>query len=130
MKNKSDAKIREVTNDAVISLISVPVYHCRNSFGLVLRLNKCCEQHPLTTFKMVYSGDCRPSESLQQAGHSCDLLIHEATFDDTLHSDACSKRHSTTSGIFHEDIICLGQSYVLHRYIFNNYIYNILALIL
>ena len=47
--------------------------------------------------KIVYSGDCRPSTSLINAGKECDLLLHEATFDDTMQSDAECKRHCTTS---------------------------------
>ena len=46
---------------------------------------------------MNYSGDCRPSQDLQRAGDGCDLLIHEATFGDSLASDASEKRHCTTS---------------------------------
>ena len=44
---------------------------------------------------LVYSGDCRPSQSLIRAGQSCDLLIHEATFSQEKAEDALKKKHST-----------------------------------
>lgn len=34
-------------------------------------------------WKLVYSGDCRPSEPLVQEGKGAAVLIHEATFDET-----------------------------------------------
>lgn len=70
-------------------LTSVPVNHCRDSFGAVLVLSN--------GLKVVYSGDCRPSTELVACGQGCDLLIHEATFDDSLHDEAVCKRHCTTS---------------------------------
>ncbi|KAK0124389.1 hypothetical protein ONS95_009351 [Cadophora gregata] len=48
-------------------------------------------------FKVAYSGDCRPSERFVEIGRDATLLIHEATFDDELRSDAIAKKHSTTS---------------------------------
>lgn len=48
---------------------SVPVHHCANAFGLVLTL--ACG------YRIVYSGDTRPCESLVRAGHAAFLLIHE-----------------------------------------------------
>ena len=34
----------------------------------------------LLYIKIVYSGDCKPSSSFDN--FTCDILIHEATFDD------------------------------------------------
>ena len=70
-------------------LRSVAVYHCRESYGLVLDL--------WNGFKFVYSGDCRPSAALIGAGGDCDLLIHEATFADDCADHAVIKKHSTVS---------------------------------
>lgn len=70
-------------------LRSVAVYHCRESYGLVLDL--------WNGFKFVYSGDCRPSEALMGAGSDCDLLIHEATFADNCADHAVIKKHCTVS---------------------------------
>jgi ribonuclease Z len=37
--------------------------------------------------------DCRPSDELAKIGRNSDLLIHEATFDDS--ESAIIKKHST-----------------------------------
>ena len=77
------------TSGVITRLRSIPVQHCHNSYGLVLDFE--------SSHKIVYSGDCRPSQSLVNAGKDCDLLIHEATFEDSKQNDAIKKRHSTTS---------------------------------
>ncbi|KAJ1439371.1 beta-lactamase-like protein [Ochromonadaceae sp. CCMP2298] len=82
------AHISAATGGLLTRLRSVPVLHCHSSYGLVLDFAAC---------KVVYSGDCRPSQSLARAGLDCDLLIHEATFTDARQADALKKRHSTTS---------------------------------
>ena len=76
-----------------VHMLSVPVPHCRDSYALVLTLAP--PAGPAT--KVVYSGDCRPSDALVAAGRGCALLLHEATFDDALAGDAACKRHCTTS---------------------------------
>jgi hypothetical protein len=93
---------------ALRKLTSVPVQHCRDSFGVVLEFNASAFR-PAYSFngtasastsaviKVVYSGDCRPSDSLVAAGRGCDLLVHEATFGDDMCGDAVTKRHCTTS---------------------------------
>lgn len=43
-----------------------------------------------------YSGDSRPSARLVEAGRDATLLIHEATFEDDMMSEAVAKKHSTT----------------------------------
>ena len=70
------------------NLVSVPVQHCPDAHGVVLSL-WCGE-------KIVYSGDTRPCERLVREGWGATLLIHEATFDDTMLKDAIKKRHSTS----------------------------------
>jgi ribonuclease Z len=62
------------------------VRHCLNSFGVSV-VNQGC--------KIVYSGDCRPTENLVEIGKDADLLIHEATFYDNMKADAVKKQHST-----------------------------------
>eukprot|EP00903_Cladosiphon_okamuranus_P017423 g16047.t1 len=69
---------------------SVPVFHCREAYGLVVQLRK-------GGAKLVYSGDTRPCDGLVRAGAGASLLIHEATFDDSMQQDAISKFHCTTS---------------------------------
>eukprot|EP01034_Spumella_vulgaris_P022836 gene22836-29010_t len=81
--------VAAATNGHVTQLRSVAVQHCHSSYGIVLNF--------ATGHKLVYSGDCRPSQSLVKAGLDCDLLIHEATFDDSMAADALKKKHSTAS---------------------------------
>ncbi|XP_015768967.1 PREDICTED: zinc phosphodiesterase ELAC protein 2-like [Acropora digitifera] len=70
-------------------ILTVPVDHCTEAYGLVLK-----HQHG---WKIVYSGDTRPCPELIEAGKDADLLIHEATLEDELKSEALSKMHSTTT---------------------------------
>ena len=72
----------------MVSWQSVPVEHCADAYGLVIR--------HVSGWSLVYSGDSCPCRRLQEAGRGCTLLIHEATFEPALHSQARQKRHSTT----------------------------------
>lgn len=71
------------------SLLTAPVRHCKGSNGVSLTFP--------SGFKATYSGDCRPSESLVRIGRQSTVLIHEATFNDDMITDAIAKRHSTIS---------------------------------
>ncbi|RZC59812.1 hypothetical protein C5167_007125 [Papaver somniferum] len=80
------------------ALISVPVVHCGDSFGLVL---KAVERHDadgktIPGWKLVYSGDTRPCKNLKHASNGAPVLIHEATFEDNMGDVAIGKNHSTT----------------------------------
>jgi len=71
----------------ITRILSVHVTHCFNSYAVVL---------DSTAFgRVVYSGDCRPSNRLIETGRGADLLIHEATFEDGMEEEALIKRHST-----------------------------------
>lgn len=48
-------------------------------------------------FKVSYSGDARPSQEFAKIGHDSTVLIHEATFEDEMLSEAMAKKHSTVS---------------------------------
>lgn len=48
-------------------------------------------------FKLTFSGDAIPCDELIELGKNSDLLIHEATLEDTLASSAATKKHSTVS---------------------------------
>ena len=73
----------------ITQCVSVPVSHCYQSYGVVLEG---------TSFgKLVYSGDCRPSDALVRVGHGADLLVHEATFENGMEEEAVLKMHSTVS---------------------------------
>jgi len=47
--------------------------------------------------KIVYSGDTRPSDDLVRLAEGADLLIHEATFDESLEERAGEDGHTTAS---------------------------------
>ncbi|PRW45195.1 zinc phosphodiesterase ELAC 2-like isoform X2 [Chlorella sorokiniana] len=73
----------------VCGIQCVPVRHCSDAYGLVLKHEE--------GWSLVYSGDTQPCQQLVQAGRGCSLLIHEATFEPCLESQARAKRHSTTA---------------------------------
>lgn len=65
----------------------VPVDHSVEAYGVVL-------EHE-SGWKIVYSGDTRPCQSLVDAGHGATLLIHEATFEDSMQPEAVMRKHSS-----------------------------------
>ena len=65
----------------------VPVDHSVKAYGIVL-------EHE-SGWKIVYSGDTRPSQNLVDAGHAATLLIHEATFEDNMQPEAVMRKHSS-----------------------------------
>jgi ribonuclease Z len=92
MKVFRDIGIRKLTN--------VPVIHCSQSYGLLVEANSFFETPSdveVETFKLVYSGDTRPCDALIEMGADATILIHEATFEDDLQSEAIKKRHSTVT---------------------------------
>ena len=98
-------KVSHVTNSVLHRLTSVYVPHCKESYAVVLEIknlgyhdrNNDITNNNSKYYKFVYSGDCRPCQALVTAGYNCDLLIHEATFNDACYDHAVTKRHSTTS---------------------------------
>jgi ribonuclease Z len=52
---------------------------------------------PRRGLKIVYSGDTAPTREVVEVSKGADLLIHEATFDDTLQDRATSELHTTAS---------------------------------
>lgn len=75
--------------EGVRDVHTVPVVHCHSAYAAVVTLG--------SGWKVAFSGDCRPSEKFEQAGKGADLLIHEATFDDSLKQEAIDKKHCTVS---------------------------------
>ena len=87
LKNHNPALEKLNQSLGITGCISVPVSHCWHSYALVL---------DGTSFgRLVYSGDCRPSDRLVEIGKGAQLLIHEATFEDGMEEEAVLKRHST-----------------------------------
>eukprot|EP01064_Diplonema_japonicum_P006868 TRINITY_DN14695_c0_g1_i1.p1 TRINITY_DN14695_c0_g1~~TRINITY_DN14695_c0_g1_i1.p1 ORF type:complete len:722 (+),score=113.56 TRINITY_DN14695_c0_g1_i1:41-2167(+) len=76
-----------------VKVRSIPVEHCSDAWGCVVTGND-------PKWKIVYSGDTRPCEKVVEAGEGCDMLVHEATFEDEKSEDAVSKCHSTVSEAF------------------------------
>eukprot|EP01062_Namystynia_karyoxenos_P062218 TRINITY_DN55134_c0_g1_i1.p1 TRINITY_DN55134_c0_g1~~TRINITY_DN55134_c0_g1_i1.p1 ORF type:complete len:856 (+),score=240.38 TRINITY_DN55134_c0_g1_i1:81-2570(+) len=81
------------------TLKCVKVDHCPDAWGCVLagRWHPPGAADP-ADWKAVFSGDCRPTDALVDAGAGCDVLVHEATFEDDKLQDAEAKRHSTVGG--------------------------------
>lgn len=75
----------EKLNDHLF-ISTFPVEHVDSSFAAILYSEN---------IKIVYTGDTRPCEGLAMPGADCDLLIHEATFDDDNNNEAVKKNHST-----------------------------------
>lgn len=72
--------LKEVLAESGIeSLISVPVIHCKEAFGVVIkaanRTNSLGKLIP--GWKVVYSGDTRPCKALERAARGATVLIHE-----------------------------------------------------
>jgi ribonuclease Z len=84
-----------------------PVDHPAHAHGIVFQKKRpACtvrrednEAKNDEPFAVLYSGDTRPNELLIERGRQfgpLDVLIHEATFDDSLAAEAKHKNHSTT----------------------------------
>ncbi|KAI0305153.1 hypothetical protein B0F90DRAFT_1701754 [Multifurca ochricompacta] len=70
-------------------LNTVDVLHRTKAFGLVVTHQD--------GWRLVYSGDTMPSDTLAQVGEGATLLIHEATMADDQEEMARAKAHSTIS---------------------------------
>ncbi|CAK9254073.1 unnamed protein product [Sphagnum jensenii] len=69
--------IAQITHNRIKRLTSIPVHHCKESYGVVLELRR--------GLKIVYSGDCRPSEALIRAGQlqfCCVIILCNASVVD------------------------------------------------
>ncbi|CAM8983003.1 unnamed protein product [Rhodiola kirilowii] len=92
--------MKEVLAESGIeSLVSVPVVHCWQAYGLVIKASDRtnCSGKLIPGWKLVYSGDTRPCPALVEAARGATVLIHEATFEDGLVDEAISRNHSTTN---------------------------------
>jgi ribonuclease Z len=81
------------TNLNLEHIETVPVIHAPKSTGLIFKM--------INGIKIVYSGDCKPTKSLIEKGQNCDILIHEATYDDYNKAEANKYLHSTISQAIH-----------------------------
>jgi len=76
----------------------VPVLHCPHAYGLVFEHKK--------GWKIAISGDTRPCPKLIEAAQGATLLVHEATFEDSLLDEAIAKRHSITREAVESGVAC------------------------
>lgn len=83
---KEDAKKMGLT-EFVITMVP----HSYQSTGIAITVDR-----KENDFKIAYSGDCLPTDSLVEIGKNCDLLINEATFSEDLMDEALRKAHTTT----------------------------------
>ncbi|XP_015866902.4 tRNase Z TRZ3, mitochondrial [Ziziphus jujuba] len=111
--------LKKVLSEAGLeALISFPVLHCPQAFGVVLkaaeRTNSVGKVIP--GWKIVYSGDTRPCPGLIEASHGATVLIHEATFEDGMVDEAIARNHSTT-----KEAIEVGNSARAYRIILTHF---------
>lgn len=78
----------------VSSFRTCAVDHIVSSFGISTTISGCTGNAP---FKLTYSGDTVPCESLVELGQNSTLLIHEATFENILLERAQKTKHCTVS---------------------------------
>ena len=71
----------------VSHLKAIEANHCQESFA-------CLIESP-DFGRILYSGDTKPCQTIINYAQQVTLLIHEATFDDTLTEDANAKKHTT-----------------------------------
>ena len=76
-----------LTENQITEFLPVFVDHCPQAHGLVITHK--------SGIKIVYSGDTRPCETLVKYGANATILIHEATFNDSLEKNASENMHST-----------------------------------
>ncbi|KAF7814244.1 tRNase Z TRZ3, mitochondrial-like [Senna tora] len=112
-------KLKRVMHEAGLeSLISFPVVHCPQAFGVVLkaaeRINSVGKVIP--GWKVAYSGDTRPCPELVKASRGATVLIHEATFEDALLEEAIARNHSTT-----KEAVEMGDSANAYRIILTHF---------
>ncbi|SBT80286.1 tRNA 3'-trailer sequence RNase, putative [Plasmodium malariae] len=88
--NEENLEIKQRINDEdnFLSLHLFKVNHIKESYGIKIK-----SKH---IGSVVYSADTRPCDNVKKYSKDCDILIHEATFDDELLSEAIHKKHSTT----------------------------------
>lgn len=95
--NSPDSDMMKIIRS--FSVRAVPVIHCRSAYGYIVQYtpfdDKGTRIKNLKTSKIVFSGDTRPCPALIEAGHGCDVLIHEATFEAELLQEAIDRCHST-----------------------------------
>jgi ribonuclease Z len=86
----SERHLKMLAECGITAVHAVSVAHCAHAYAGVFDTTSRWQ-------RLVYSGDCRPSEKLKTKWQDCTVLIHEATFGDNLVAEAVMKKHSTVS---------------------------------
>ena len=76
-------KLKLVLTEAGLEgIISVPVVHCPQAFGIVLKASERenSQGKMIPGWKIVYSGDTRPCQAIVEASRGATVLIHEVFF--------------------------------------------------
>ncbi|KAG2585977.1 hypothetical protein PVAP13_5NG004600 [Panicum virgatum] len=113
------ANFKEVLQESGLEILySVPVVHCPQAFGVVLRATEKVNSagKVIPGWKVVYSGDTRPCPALIDASRDATVLIHEATFEDSMKDEAIARNHSTT-----KEAIEVGTSAGAYRIILTHF---------
>ncbi|XP_016649110.1 PREDICTED: zinc phosphodiesterase ELAC protein 2 [Prunus mume] len=111
--------LQKVLEEASLeALMSFPVIHCPQAFGVVLRASERLNSvgKVIPGWKIVYSGDTRPCPELTEASRGATVLIHEATFEDGMVDEAIARNHSTT-----KEAIEVGNSAGVFRIILTHF---------
>ncbi|BBG98957.1 tRNAse Z4 [Prunus dulcis] len=95
------------------ALMSFPVIHCPQAFGVVLRASERLNSvgKVIPGWKIVYSGDTRPCPELTEASRGA-----TATFEDGMVDEAIARNHSTT-----KEAIEVGNSAGVFRIILTHF---------
>ncbi|KAL6547800.1 hypothetical protein OROHE_009505 [Orobanche hederae] len=112
------ALIKVLGEAGLEALISFPVIHCQEAFGVALKAASRVTATGKTVpgWKIVYSGDTRPCQELLKASDGATILIHEATFEDGMLGEAIEKNHSTTT-----EAVQAGESAGVYRTILTHF---------
>eukprot|EP00760_Papus_ankaliazontas_P012654 PhM_4_TR15482/c0_g1_i1/m.21657/K00784/rnz; ribonuclease Z len=77
------------------SVVAVRVDHPADAFGFVFTVKSDGEGDE-NKIRIAVSGDTRPCDSfIRASAGGCDIMLHEATFEDSFEVDAVAKQHST-----------------------------------
>lgn len=93
-------------------ILICPVVHCPDAFAVAVTHSR--------GWKVVFSGDTRPCAQLDAIGKDCTILIHEATFEDNLVTEAVDKKHSTTTEAI-QSAINMNARYLLMNHFSQRY---------
>ncbi|KAL2928407.1 tRNAse Z TRZ4 mitochondrial [Bienertia sinuspersici] len=104
-------RLKKVLQDAGLeTLISFPVVHCPQAFGIVLKASDRIDSAGgvIPGWKVVYSGDTRPCQELIEASRGATVLIHEMR--------PVARNHSTT-----KEAIEVGEAAGVYRLILTHF---------